>query len=278
MLADVPAATWQAYLRYQTIDSVSPFLSDAFAQENYSFYGKTLDGQAGDAAALEARAQHHQRPDGRSAGQGVRRSGVLPGSQGAHADPGRRTCSDALKTRIEGLDWMGDDTKAKALEKWAAFTPKIGYPDKWRDWSGLATSRDSYVGNLMAAAEFNYKFEPGQDRPAGGQDRMGHEPADGERLLQPAGQRDRVPGRDPAAAVLRPQRRRRGELRRHRRGDRPRDDPRLRRPGQPLRRQGQLRRTGGATRTRPASSSCTASWSSSSTATSPSTASWSTAS
>jgi putative endopeptidase len=64
----------------------------------------------------------------------------------------------ALKARIETLEWMGDETKTKALEKWAAFTPKIGYPDKWRDWSGLQTGRDSYVANLMAANEFNYRF------------------------------------------------------------------------------------------------------------------------
>ena len=44
------------------------------------------------------------------------------------------------------------------MEKWAAFTPKIGYPDKWRDWSGLSTDRDSYIGNVMAANEFNYKW------------------------------------------------------------------------------------------------------------------------
>src|SRR5690606_20295443 len=66
--------------------------------------------------------------------------------------------SAALKTRIENLSWMSDVTKQRALEKWAAFTPKIGYPSKWRDWSGLATSRDSYFGNAVAAAEFNYRW------------------------------------------------------------------------------------------------------------------------
>ncbi|HRE19011.1 MAG TPA: hypothetical protein PLW86_18400, partial [Rhodocyclaceae bacterium] len=44
----------------------------------------------------------------------------------------------ALKTHIESLDWMSDATKAKALEKWSTFLPKIGYPEKWRDWSGLS--------------------------------------------------------------------------------------------------------------------------------------------
>jgi putative endopeptidase len=67
--------------------------------------------------------------------------------------------SEALKVRIENLEWMGDETKAKAMEKWAAFTPKIGYPDKWRDFSGLSTGRDSYIGNVMAANRFNYQWQ-----------------------------------------------------------------------------------------------------------------------
>ncbi|OWW13901.1 peptidase, partial [Klebsiella variicola] len=63
-----------------------------------------------------------------------------------------------LKDRIQGLSWMSDETKAKAIAKWETFTPKIGYPDKWRDWSGLQTQRDSFLGNVRAANEFNYKF------------------------------------------------------------------------------------------------------------------------
>jgi putative endopeptidase len=64
----------------------------------------------------------------------------------------------SLKDRIQGLSWMSEETKAKAIAKWETFTPKIGYPDKWRDWSGLQTQRDSYLGNVRAANEFNYKF------------------------------------------------------------------------------------------------------------------------
>jgi putative endopeptidase len=67
-----------------------------------------------------------------------------------------------LKTRLEHLEWMGDATRRKALAKWATFTPKIGYPDKWRDWSGLQTSRDSYIGNVLAANEFNYTWSLGK--------------------------------------------------------------------------------------------------------------------
>src|SRR3546814_20546756 len=54
---------------------------------------------------------------------------------------------------------MSDETKQKAIAKWETFTPKIGYPDKWRDWSGLSTDRDSYIGNVLAAQEFNYKWD-----------------------------------------------------------------------------------------------------------------------
>jgi len=66
---------------------------------------------------------------------------------------------DALKVRLENLAWMSPETKKKAMEKWAAFKPKIGYPDKWRPWDGLETSRDSYIGNVLAANAFNYKYE-----------------------------------------------------------------------------------------------------------------------
>ena len=50
---------------------------------------------------------------------------------------------------------MSEETKQKALEKWSTFTPKIGYPDKWRSWEPLVTNRDSYLGNVFAANEFN---------------------------------------------------------------------------------------------------------------------------
>ena len=53
---------------------------------------------------------------------------------------------------------MGEETRQRALEKWASFTPKIGYPDKWRQWDGLQTSGDSYLANMQAARAFNYRY------------------------------------------------------------------------------------------------------------------------
>jgi len=64
----------------------------------------------------------------------------------------------SLKSRLEHLDWMSPETKKLALEKWASFVPKIGYPDKWRDWSGLTIKSDSYFANVVAAAKFNHDW------------------------------------------------------------------------------------------------------------------------
>src|SRR5207342_3697270 len=69
---------------------------------------------------------------------------------------------DSLKARLEKLDWMGADTKAKAIEKWDSFMPKIGYPDKWRSWDGLTTTRDGYAQNVLAASKFNYDWLMGK--------------------------------------------------------------------------------------------------------------------
>ena len=157
MLGDVPAATWKAYLRFQTVDNASPFLSDEFAQENFNFYSKTMRGQK----EMQPRWKRALNAINGNAGEAL---GQLYVAENFPPESKQRmqelvaNLSAALKVRIEGLDWMSAETKKKALEKWASFTPKIGYPDKWRDWSGLKTSRDSYVGNVLAGIGFNYQY------------------------------------------------------------------------------------------------------------------------
>jgi putative endopeptidase len=157
MLADVPAATWQAYLRFQAVDGLSPFLSDAFAEENFNFYGKTLRGQA----EMQPRWKRVLNTINGQMGEALGKEYVDVAFSPEAKERMQELVSNlsaALKTRIENLEWMSPETKEQALVKWASFTPKIGYPDKWRDWSGLQTSRDSFVANLMAAGEFNHKF------------------------------------------------------------------------------------------------------------------------
>jgi putative endopeptidase len=158
MLADTPATAWQSYLRFHTVDQAAPFLSDNFVQENFNFYNKTLRGQE----QMKERSKRVLQTIGGQAGEALGQLYVkvaFPAESKARMQELVTNLREALKARIENLSWMSPDTKKKAIEKWASFTPKIGYPDKWRDWSGLSTSRDSYIGNVLAANEFNYRYE-----------------------------------------------------------------------------------------------------------------------
>ncbi|WP_149193905.1 M13 family metallopeptidase [Luteimonas suaedae] len=157
MLVDVPVDTWKAYLRFRTVDRASPFLSDDFVQANYDFYGKTLRGQQEIEPEWKRTLGTINSQVGETLGQLYVQVAFPPESK-TRMDELVKNLSDALKVRIENLEWMGEETKQKAMEKWATFKPKIGYPDKWRDWSGLETGRDSYIGNVLAANAFNYRW------------------------------------------------------------------------------------------------------------------------
>ena len=157
MLADVPLAQWQTWLRFRAIDNASPFLSSAFEQANYDFYRKHLAGQA----QMQERWKRVLGALNASMGEGFGQLYVaqaFPPESKVKMEALVANLMEALKHRLEGLTWMSADTKAKALEKWSSFTPKIGYPDKWRDWAGLSVSRDGYAANLLAASRFNTRY------------------------------------------------------------------------------------------------------------------------
>jgi putative endopeptidase len=161
MLGDVPVQQWQSYLRFHLVDSASPYLSDAFAQEHFNFYNKALRGQKEMKERGKRVLDTIEGQAGEALGQMYVKVAFSPESKQRMQEL-VRNLSDALKARIENLAWMSEDTKKKAMEKWASFTPKIGYPDKWREWNGLQTSRDSYIANVLAANEFNYKWQLGK--------------------------------------------------------------------------------------------------------------------
>lgn len=161
MLGDTDPATWRAYLRFHTVDGASPYLSDAFANEQFNFYSKTLRGQKEIKPRWKRVLDTIEGQSGEALGQMYVKVAFSPEAK-AKMETLVANLGAALKARIQNLAWMSDETKAKAMEKQAAFTTKIGYPDKWRDWAGLATSRDSYIGNVLAAQEFNYKFDLGK--------------------------------------------------------------------------------------------------------------------
>jgi putative endopeptidase len=161
MIADVPVDTWKSYFRFHLVDGASPFLSEPFVQENFDFYSKTMRGQKEQKARWKRVLGTVEGLAGEALGQMYVKV-AFPAESKVRMQQLVQNLRDALKIRIQNLTWMSDETKKKALEKWATFTPKIGYPDKWRSWDGLDTSRDSYIGNVLAANEFNYKWNLGK--------------------------------------------------------------------------------------------------------------------
>ncbi|WP_199096530.1 M13-type metalloendopeptidase [Dyella sp. ASV21] len=157
MLADVPASDWQAYLRFHAVDNAAPYLSKAFQQEDFAFNAQTLNGQKEMKARWKRTLDAVEGGMGMALGQLYVAQTFSPESK-ARAQELVDNLRAAYKKRIENLPWMSDATKQKALEKWASFTPKIGYPDKWRDWSGLQLQPGNYFANVQAADKFNYDY------------------------------------------------------------------------------------------------------------------------
>jgi putative endopeptidase len=158
LLAKAPVSQWQAYLRFHTIDDASPYLSKAFEDNKFAFYGKTLSGQPEQKPLWKRVLGTVNSSMGMALGELYVKQEFTPEAK-ARAQELVDNVRNALKARIENLDWMSPETKAKAVAKWDTFLPKIGYPDKWRDWSGLTITPDNYYASVMAAGQFNYRYE-----------------------------------------------------------------------------------------------------------------------
>lgn len=151
-----PLKTWKEYLAFHTISNAAPLLSSPFVNENFAFYGTTLSGTP----ELKARWKRGVDLVNRSLGEAVGQVYVqkyFPPEAKAKADELVRNLISAMDTRLANLEWMAPETKVKARAKLAAFTPKIGYPDKWRDYSALQVVKGDVLGNADRVAAFEYK-------------------------------------------------------------------------------------------------------------------------
>ena len=160
MLTDTPVASWKSYLRAQALVAAAPYLSDSFVDAFYKFYKDALGMQ-------EAPPRWRQVLSGinRQVAEPMGEMYVqvaFPSQSKAQMEALVDNLRTALKSRIEHLTWMGPETREKALAKWNTFTAKIGYPDHWRDWSELKTSRGDYYGNIRAARAFNRRWTLGK--------------------------------------------------------------------------------------------------------------------
>ncbi len=164
-LADLIAAerleAWRDWLSWQVIRASAAYLPRAVVEANFDFYGKTLTGTP----ELRARWKRGVSFVEGAMGEAIGRIYVE-----RHFSPRAKTAMDELvanlveayRESITGLDWMTDETRARALEKLDKFTPKIGYPEKWRDYSTLEIVADDLIANVRAVAEFEFRRELGK--------------------------------------------------------------------------------------------------------------------
>jgi endothelin-converting enzyme/putative endopeptidase len=153
VITERPLADIQTYLRWQAVRDAAPFLSQPFVDESFNFYGKTLRG----AKQLRPRWKRCVQFTDDALGEALGREYVEEtfGAKGKERTLQMvHNLEDALHEDIQDLDWMTPATKKKALEKLAAIANKIGYPDKWRDYSSVKITPDDALANARAASEF----------------------------------------------------------------------------------------------------------------------------
>ncbi len=161
LAASEPLDAWKAYFRWHLARASAAYLPKRFDEEAFSFYGRTLNG----VPQQEERWKRVQAATDGALGEAL---GQLYVERAFSARSKERmkvlveNLRASLKERIEGLPWMGAETKKAALGKLAAFGVKIGYPDRWRDYSSLPVSRASYFENVVAANAFEVKRNLGK--------------------------------------------------------------------------------------------------------------------
>ena len=158
LVASAPMDEWKAYLKARTISNSATALSEPFVDAQFDFYGKTLRGQPQQQPQWKRSLGSVNSAMGQALGQLYVAKYFTPEAK-ARAQELVTNVRDALKTRIENLDWMSAETKTKALDKWSKFLPKIGYPETWRSWDGLTITKDDYYANMQAASKFNYEYD-----------------------------------------------------------------------------------------------------------------------
>ena len=152
---------WRDWLAWQVIRSNAAYLSSDFVDTNFDFYGKTLTGTP----ELRARWKRGVSLVEGALGESVGRIYVerhFPEAAKTAMDVLVANLVEAYRQSITGLDWMGEDTRKRALEKLDKFTPKIGYPVKWRDYSTLDIDASDLIGNIRATSEFEFQRELGK--------------------------------------------------------------------------------------------------------------------
>jgi putative endopeptidase len=151
LLTERPLDDWKLYLRWQLLNASAPYLAEDFEKENFRFFSTVLNGTP----AQEPRWQRAARQVDTSIGEAVGQLYVekhFPPAAKARMMEMIDNIKAVFRDRLATLDWMSDETRQKALAKFARFEPMIGYPEKWRDYSAVVVRPDDYLGNVQRAA------------------------------------------------------------------------------------------------------------------------------
>ena len=153
ILPSTPVETLKEYARWHAINSTANYLPHAFVQEHFDFYGKTMSG------SKQLKPRWRRSIDVINGGLGEQLGHLFvdryfPESSKQAMENLVENLRSAYRERIKALEWMGDSTKERALEKLKAFNYKIGYPDKWKDYSDLNISADNYFQNAMNVSRY----------------------------------------------------------------------------------------------------------------------------
>ena len=155
LINSVPLDTWKSYMTYHTISNNAGLLSEDIYVANFEFFGTTLNGQQEPRARWKRAVS--QMSGTESLGFAIGKVYVdryFPESSKTQMAELVENLRTALGQRIEGLDWMGEETKVNAQAKLAAFNPKIGYPDVWESFDGLTISADDLISNVQNIRQF----------------------------------------------------------------------------------------------------------------------------
>ncbi|HEY3707368.1 MAG TPA: M13 family metallopeptidase [Terracidiphilus sp.] len=155
-LVSTPIAAWKTYLKWQMLNNAANVLSQPFVDAQFGFYQKQLAG-VGELKPRDVRcAEMTDQMLGEALGQEYAKR-YFPPEAKQRAKAMVDHILSAMHDTIEGVDWMTPETKKRALDKLAHFTVKIGYPDKWKDYSSISVSRDDHFANFIAASRFQVK-------------------------------------------------------------------------------------------------------------------------
>jgi endothelin-converting enzyme/putative endopeptidase len=161
LLLETPLSSWKAYLRWHLLRSAAPHLSSAFVKESFAFNEQYLAG----AKEMKPRWKRCVESTDAELGEALGRKYVerhFPPEAKARVQEMVKNLLLATGDTIRGLDWMGPQTKAKALEKLSTFNPKIGYPDRWKDYSKVEVGRGTYWADVAAARRWTVADDRGQ--------------------------------------------------------------------------------------------------------------------